>query len=408
MRLIHTADWHIGRMLHERQRYDEFEAFLTWMADSIESLAADVLIVAGDIFDTGTPSNRAQQLYYQFLKRAGESRLRHIVIVGGNHDSPTFLNAPKDLLKAFDIHVIGSITEEIADQVLILRDREGQPELIVGAVPYLRDRDIRTAEAGETIDDKERKLLEGTRNHYARVAELAVQQRESLGGGIPIVATGHLYTAGGKTVEGDGVRSLYVGTLAHVDAGIFPSSFDYVALGHLHVPQVVGSQERIRYSGSPVPMGFGEAAQQKSICVVDFEPGKLAIELHPIPVFRKLATVRGTWQEIEARIGELIASGEAAWLEVVHEGTEVLGNFNERVQALVADTPLEVLAKKDNSRRKLEDGVLLPPDLEEQRPAEIFERCLARNNVPPDQWAELQQCFAEIVQHLDEEDQQAE
>ena len=406
MRLIHTADWHIGRMLHDKQRYDEFEAFLVWMADAIESLQADVLIVAGDIFDTATPSNRAQQLYYDFLKAAGQSRLRHIVIVGGNHDSPTFLDAPRELLKVFDIHVVGQATENLADEVLVLYDKQrSQPELIVCAVPYLRDRDIRTAEAGESIEDKELKLVEGTRKHYREVTQLAVERRLALKADIPIVATGHLYTNSGKV--GDGVRSLYVGTLAHVDAGVFPSELDYVALGHLHVPQSVFGQERIRYSGSPIPMGFGEAGQEKSICVVDFQKGGTSFERHPIPVFRRLEQIRGDWPTIEARLCELSATGKAAWLDVTHEGAEVLGNFVERLEQLTKDTQLEVLSKKDNSRLLRNSPAPPPIDLKEQTPEQLFELCLSKSQVPIEQWPELKQCFAEVSQQHDEHDPRA-
>ena len=270
MKLLHTSDWHIGRTLYGRKRYEEFEAFLTWLAQTIQKNEIDALLVAGDVFDTSAPSNRAQELYYRFLCRVAASSCRHVVVIAGNHDSPSFLNAPKELLKALDVHVIGSATADPEDEVLVLRNEQDNPELIVCAVPYLRDRDIRVAEAGESVEDKERKLIDGIRNHYAAVAALAEQKREELGVDIPIVGMGHLFTAGGQTVDGDGVRELYVGSLAHVTAGIFPACFNYLALGHLHVPQMVNGSETIRYSGSPMPMGFGEAKQQKSVCQVEF------------------------------------------------------------------------------------------------------------------------------------------
>ena len=129
------------------------------------------------------------------------------------------------------------------DEVLVLRNERSEPELIVCAVPYLRDRDIRVSEAGESVEDKERKLIDGIRNHYAVVAARAEQQREELGVDIPIVAMGHLFTAGGQTVDGDGVRELYVGSLAHVTAGIFPACFNYLALG---TPPHPAEGERLR------------------------------------------------------------------------------------------------------------------------------------------------------------------
>ena len=272
MKILHTSDWHLGRTLYGRRRYEEFEAFLIWLVETIQQNQIDALLVAGDIFDTSAPSHRAQELYYRFLCRMAASCCRHVVVVAGNHDSPSFLNAPKELLRALDVYVVGNASENLEDEVLVLTAKHGAPELIVCAVPYLRDRDIRVAEAGESIEDKERKLIEGIRSHYADVASLAELKRTELGTEIPIVAMGHLFTAGGQTIDGDGVRELYVGSLAHVTAGIFPENLNYVALGHLHVPQKVNGSEVIRYSGSPLPMGFGEATQQKSVVIVDFHP----------------------------------------------------------------------------------------------------------------------------------------
>ena len=226
----------------------------------------------------------------------------------------------------------------LEDEVLVLRNEQDAPELIVCAVPYLRDRDIRVAEAGESIEDKERKLIDGIRTHYAAVAALAEQKREELGVDIPIVATGHLFTAGGQTVDGDGVRELYVGSLAHVTAGIFPASFDYLALGHLHVPQKVNGSETIRYSGSPLPMGFGEAKQQKSVCQVVFDQDEghsttASVQLIDVPVFQKLERVKGDWDGISSRILELSATDSQGWLEVIYEGDEVIGDLRERLEA---------------------------------------------------------------------------
>lgn len=274
MRILHTSDWHLGRTLYGRKRYEEFTAFLDWLTATIEQEAVDALLVAGDVFDTSAPSHRAQEIYYRFLCRVATSLCRHVVVVAGNHDSPTFLEAPKELLRAMDVHVIGSAAEDPADEVLVLRDPAGTPELIVCAVPYLRDRDIRRVETGEDSADKARKLLDGIRDHYATVTALAEARRAELGANIPLVAMGHLFTAGGQTLEGDGVRELYVGSLVQVSAGIFPDSLDYLALGHLHVPQRVGGAETRRYSGSPLPMGFGEAKQEKSLCLVAWDRDK--------------------------------------------------------------------------------------------------------------------------------------
>ena len=272
--ILHTSDWHLGRRLYGRRRYDEFATFLNWLTDTITDQKVDVLIVAGDIFDTMTPSNRAQALYYEFLGTVSKSCCQHVVIVAGNHDSPTFLDAPSQLLKFLNVHVVGTACEDVSDEVLILHDNSNLPYCIIAAVPYLRDRDVRSSRAGESMDSKDASVISGICAHYDAVANVAKAHQQDIikthARHIPIIATGHLFAAGGSTTADDGVRDLYVGNLGKISAEMFSPYFDYVALGHLHVPQRVGGREHIRYSGSPIAMGFGEARQQKQVLLVKF------------------------------------------------------------------------------------------------------------------------------------------
>ena len=414
MKIIHTSDWHIGRTLYGRKRYQEFEAFLIWLSETIQENEIDALLVAGDVFDTSAPSNRAQKLYYRFLCRVAVSSCRHVVVISGNHDSPSFLNAPKELLKALNVHVIGSASEAPEDEVLLLRDEQKIPELIVCAVPYLRDRDIRTAEAGESVEDKERKLIEGIRNHYAAVATIAEQKRTELGADIPIVGMGHLFAAGGQTIVDDGVRELYVGSLAHVTTEIFPVCFDYIALGHLHTPQKVNNSETIRYSGSPLPMGFGEAKQMKSVCLVAIDnssgnSSRTSVRLIDVPTFQKLERVKGDWDSISNRILELSATGSKAWIEIIYEGDEVISELRERLDIAIADTEMEILRVKNN---RIIDRVLgqahEAETLDDLNVNDVFERCLNAHEVPEDQRPELLGAYQETLSSLYESDDQAE
>ena len=291
--LLHTSDWHLGRRLYGKPRYDEFKQFLDWQLQTLREQKVDVLLIAGDIFDTTAPSNQAQNLYYDFLSQVCHTDCRHVIIVAGNHDSASFLEAPKQLLKSFNIHIIGSMSDTPTDEVITLSDKAGQPELIVMAVPYLRDRDVRTVGHGERLDDKERKLAQGIKAHYAQIADIAIAQQAQLKAkykrSIPIVATGHLFTVGGQTMEGDGVRDLYVGSLGSIGAEIFHPQIDYVALGHLHIPQAVGGQPHIRYAGSPIAMGFGESRQQKQVHLLRFDanPDLLSQPLQTLTIQKK-------------------------------------------------------------------------------------------------------------------------
>jgi len=408
MKLLHTSDWHIGRALYGRKRYEEFTAFLPWLTETIEQQQVDALIVAGDIFDNGAPSNRAQELYYRFLCNVAASCCRHVVVVAGNHDSPSFLSAPKELLRALNVHVVGAIGERRDDEVLLLHDLTGAPELIVCAVPYLRDRDLRVAEAGESIDDKERKLLEGLRSHYAEICELAEQRRNALGVHIPIVATGHLFTAGGLTQDGDGVRELYVGSLAHVTSNVFPDCIAYLALGHLHVPQKVNGLEIMRYSGSPLPMSFGEARQEKSVCLVELSGLQAQVTTLAIPTFQSLERIRGNRAEIAARIQALSAVQSRAWLEIVYEGDELAGDLRAGLEENIAGTQMEILRIRNN---RIIDRVLErmhdEETLDDLNVNEVFARCLAAHNIAEEQRPELLRAYQETIASLYEEDAQA-
>lgn len=409
MKLLHTSDWHIGRALYNHKRYDEFEAFLKWLAEIIERENIDVLLVAGDIFDNTTPGNRAQELYYRFLCRVAAAANRHVVIIAGNHDSPSFLDAPRELLKFLNVHVVGCASERTEDELIVLSGPDGEACLIVCAIPYLRDRDIRTAEAGESVEDKERKIIEGIRTHYRLVCDAAERKQATLKNKVPIVAMGHLFAAGGRTVEGDGVRELYIGSLAQVRTDVFPACIDYLALGHLHVPQTVGGSEFIRYCGSPLAMGFGEANQQKGIVVVEFADNKPAVMSIPVPCFQKLQTLRGDWPAIAAGIAELKAGGSKAWLEIVYEGEEIAGNLQERLDEIISGTGLEILRTKNNRiMERALAGMEAGETLDDLDVTEVFQRCLKANDVPEEQQAELLGAYREIIVAIHEQDLRAE
>lgn len=412
MKILHTSDWHLGRSLYGRKRYDEFSSFLDWLARTIEEESVDALLVAGDVFDTSTPSNRAQELYYRFLCRVSSSCCRNVVVIAGNHDSPSFLNAPKELLRALNVYVVGAVTETLEDEVIVLHKGD-QPRAIVCAVPYLRDKEIRVAEPGETIDAKNAKLIAGLKSHYAGVCAIAEQKRSELEKAghrnIAIVAMGHLFTSGGKTVDGDGVRELYVGSLAHVGKDMFPASIDYFALGHLHVPQSVGNAEHIRYSGSPIPMGYGEAAQDKKVVLVEFNgraPNILEIQ---IPCFQPLVRIAGSLDDIHARVEQLKQEDSRAWLEIEYTGCDIVGNLREILDEALADSGMEI--RRIRNKRVIDRVITIVGEnetLDDLDAGDVFARCLETFDVPDDDRAELTESYNEILQSLHEKDINAE
>lgn len=407
MRILHTSDWHLGQSLNRYQRYDEFSKFFDWLANTIEKEKIDALLVAGDIFDTTTPSNRAQELYYRFLCRVSNSCCSNIIIIAGNHDSPTFLEAPKELLRTMNIHVIGTPSQDPADEVILLHDQRDEPSAIVCSVPYLRDRDVRVALPGESIQDKSANLIAGIKQHYSRVAEIAVAKQKELGE-IPIIGMGHLFTAGGQTHKDDGTRELYVGNLAHIAAGDLPNCFDYLALGHLHQSQTVSGKQYWRYSGSPLPMSFAEADQQKFVLIVEFEGKKPQIKEVEIPKFQLLKKVGGNLRQITEQLNELKETSKNIWLEIEFAGTEIVSDLPAKLQEIIASSNLEI---KIIRNRILVDQILLKnhneETLDDLSVEEVFQRCLECYKVPNEQREELIQSYREIVQEILEEDTNA-
>jgi len=408
MKLLHTSDWHLGRSLYGRKRYEEFSAFLDWLAKTIEDEKVDTLLVAGDVFDTSTPSNRAQALYYRFLCRVSTSCCRHVVVIAGNHDSPSFLNAPKELLQTLNVYVLGSITETLEDEVIVLQKDEF-PEAIVCAVPYLRDKDIRTVEPGETIDDKNTKLVEGLKKHYVDVCGIAEQKQiefEKAGyDSIPIVAMGHLFTAGGKIVDGDGVRELYVGSLAHVGKEVFPSIIDYLALGHLHIPQAVSSAKHIRYCGSPMPIGYGEATQQKKVVLVEFNSTTPNIRELSVPCFQRLVRIVGSLNDIHVKLEELKKGRSAAWLEIEYVGSDTIGNLREMLDEALANSAMEI--RRIKNKRVIDRVISMIAEnetLDDLDPSDVFSRCMEMFDVPNEDREELISSYKEIIKSLHEEE----
>jgi exonuclease SbcD len=399
LRVLHTSDWHLGRSLGRlKRRHEEQGKFLEWLLQAIEREKVDALLVSGDVFDSVSPPAEAQALYYGFLASAARSRLRHVVVSSGNHDSEAFLNAPRELLKRLHVHVSADAGRSIEDEVLVLDGPDGSPELVVAAAPFLRDRSLRTAVEGESIEDRERRAALGVARHYEELAALAVEKRG--GRRIPIIAMGHLFAKGGVTHDGDGVREIYAGPLSRVDASLFPEAFDYVALGHLHSPQRAG-RGNVRYSGAPLHMSFDEASRKgkgKSVALCAFKGGRCAVREIPVPVFQELVTIKGGHSEIRAGLSDLKKKGSPAWIQIVYDSDEPAGDLRAVYDPMAKGAGQEILII--NNLRAYgaalgDQGEGRP--LREYSPEEVFARLLEARNVPEKSRAELEDTFRMVL-----------
>jgi exonuclease SbcD len=404
MRLLHTSDWHLGRTLYSKKdRQAEHSKFLDWLLAVIKEEKVDILIVAGDIFDSSAPANASLKIYYDFLLKVRNSGCSNVVITGGNHDSPSLLEAPKEVLSALNVKVVGKAAETIEDEVFTLTNERGVPLAVVCAVPFLRERDISRFAEGESYSDRSARIAENIRKHYEVAAREAEKQKAAAGGNIPVIATGHLSVAGGKTIEDDGVRETYVGSVEFIGSDIFPPIFDYVALGHFHIASKIGGNENIRYSGSPLPMGFGEAGQQKIAVLVEFENGKQTVKEIPIPVFQKIESIKGDKAFIKSKLDYLKFCGESVWLEIIYDGDELFSGLADWVASEIDNTPIEII--KIQNKQYL-DNVLTMAEasrsLDDLDEFSVFDEFLAGREFPDEQKQELRLSYREIVNEIRE------
>lgn len=408
MQIIHTSDWHLGQYFYTKSRAAEHQAFLRWLIEQVEQHQVDAVVVAGDIFDNGTPPSYAREMYNRFVVELHKTGCQ-LVILGGNHDSVATLNESRLLLSCLNTQVIASCEGNIEEQVIVLNTRQGKPGALLCAIPFLRPRDVLTSQAGQSGADKQLALQEAIANHYRRSYQLAVRRREALGLALPIIATGHLTTVG--VTATDSVRDIYIGTLDAFPAQAFPPA-DYIALGHIHRPQRIAQTEHIRYSGSPIPLSFDELNHEKSVYLVRFEQGKLE-EVAPltIPTAQPMQLVKGSLSEIERRLaGFREYDGEKpVWLDIEIATQDYLSDIQQHIQNLTDDLNVEVVLLRRAREQHLQMLVQQEKEtLDELLPGEVFERRLA---LEPDleerQQQRLRTLFTQVLQEVEDDSQEA-
>ncbi len=397
LRVLHTSDLHLGARLYTKKRQREHELFLDWLFKKVEEFKIDVLLICGDIFDSTTPPFYAQHLYFSFLARIIKLGFCRVVIIGGNHDSPSFLRAPLPLLEFFDVFVITDLRD---DSLLSITGDNGEIKAIVGAVPYLREVELLHAIEGSSLSERETLLKRAIEGHYLDIISRGREIKSSLAYPVPFILTGHLLASRGCMENNDRIRDLYVGGIGAVDVERWAEEVSYIALGHIHSFQRIFPN--VAYSGSPIPMGFNEASFAKYVCILEFEEDVLIdFSTLQVPQIQRLERVEGDMQAIEKKLSYLKERGEEIWVEVVYTGEEVVADLRKKVEEMVKDSEIEVLVVKN---RLTLDGILKRDesllDLREISPLEIFRRKMEMEKVPVEQRGEMEPLFLEILSSI--------
>lgn len=388
-------------------RAAEHAALIDWLLQQVDAHRVDAVVIAGDIFDTGAPPSYARELYNQLIGRLCQAGVA-LLVLGGNHDSVSVLSEHHALLAHLNAHVVAAVAQDVTAHLLTLprRDDARTPGCIVCALPFIRARDVVRSDAGQSAPDKQLALQAAIQSTYASVFSAARQrQAEHLaatGQRLPIVATGHLTTVGASSNES--VREIYVGSLEAFASSAFPPA-DYIALGHIHQPQKVGGLQHIRYSGSPIALGFDEARQAKQVLLVDLDAeGLKHVDALPVPVFQPMASVSGSLSSLPDALRCAAAAGSAdkpVWLEVTVHEDDYLADLAERVETLTKALPVQVLrVRRQRGTAPAQLAATSGESLDELTPHDVFARRLAHETLTPQLTEALSQRYRRVVAAL--------
>lgn len=403
MKLIHTADWHLGQSFHGQERHAEHRAFLTWLLDTLAEREADALLVAGDIFDVVNPSLRAQELLYDFIVSAHE-RLPHldIVLIAGNHDSGNRIELPAPLMRRLRTQALGRVSwlddgRLDAERLLVpLTDATGETRAWCLALPFLRPAEVTGARVASDDDassdaspkdDGPNDYVAGITRVHRQLIEAARDRRLP---GQALVAMSHAHLHGAAVSEAS-ERPIVIGGEESISAALFPAEIAYVALGHLHRAQQVG-EARIRYSGSPLPLDFSEVAYPHQVVEVTLD-GEALADTQAIPVPRPVAMHRigpGPLEAVLAEVATLeddpgLSREQWPWLEMRVELDAPIPDLRARVDAALAGKALRLLRLERRLPRVEGNNGPARVDLETLGPRKLFERTWeGRWGEPPD------------------------
>lgn len=415
MKILHTSDWHLGQHFYGKSRAKEHQHFLNWLLKQVQENTIDAVIVAGDIFDTGTPPSYAREMYFDFISQMHNSKCQ-LIILAGNHDSVAMLGESKTLLKDLSTKVIPMVSDTIEEQVFTLNNKEGVPSAVICAIPFIRPRDVIKSSAGQSASQKQQSLQQAISGHYQTLFDEA----ETLSKGkLPIIATGHLTTVG--VITSESVRDIYIGTLEAFPANAFPDA-DYIALGHIHRAQTVAKTEYIRYSGSPIPLSFDEVGQSKRIVMVEFSTCDKAdsfdrnITEIEIPCFQPLVTLKTNLESLNKDIAPYLSLAEVQdsaddkqepikiWLDIEVNSAEYLQDLSARIETLIEDFPVEVLLiRRSKKSRDLMPSHETKITLNELSLDEVFESRLANENWETEEQQARKSRITRLFKHAVEE-----
>ncbi len=400
IKILHTSDLHIGKRLYQADLYEEQSLFFQWLTDYIRDNQIDALLVSGDVFDVANPSSESRRIYFELLRELMVLQCK-VIIAGGNHDSPAVLEAPKELLRHLDIHVTGSLPEDISQLLVPVRNHQGNTELVVACIPYLRDADLREYNQDETYDDR----LEAVRKGISAIFHQAAAECAKQFPDVAAIAMGHLYVQGGDGSESE--RDIQVGNLAGLEVSHLPGYFRYYALGHLHKPQETG--ERFVYSGSPVQLSFSEFANRNRVMLIAVDKDTVKHESVAVPLNRRLIRMQGSVEQLREKLRSYQPDGRVLndFIELIakeenHDPSKLLDleKLLEEFQHEQA-TILKYRIQFSNGPTGTASLYEETRNIAEMKPVDVFARRLEKEELEEPVRDMLMDAFREIMQEVE-------
>ncbi|MDZ5602248.1 exonuclease SbcCD subunit D C-terminal domain-containing protein [Pseudomonas sp. RP23018S] len=411
MRLFHTSDWHLGQSLHGQERDFEHACFFDWLLGQLQLRQPDALLIAGDLFDTVNPPVKAQERLYDFIVRAHEQLPKlDIVMIAGNHDSGSRIELPAALMRRLRTHALGRVHwldegELDAERLLIpLTNARGKVCAWCLALPFLRPAEVTGPQLGDDY-------LKGIAKVHEQLTAAAQGKRKK---DQALVAISHAHMAGGSVSE-DSERSLVIGNAEALPARLFDPCIAYVALGHLHKPQQVNRESRIRYSGSPLPLSFAEINYPHQVLEIELEGAEL-VSVEPRLVPRAVALLRvgpAPLAEVLTQLAELPAPdllqdpNRQPWLEVRVRLDEPQPDLRQQIDTALSGKAVRLVrigAEYAGTTDASDDGQGFV-ELSQLTPQDLFSRAWAQaygNEVDEQTLAD----FAQLLQDVQLEEQQ--
>jgi exonuclease SbcD len=396
VKILITADWHIGKKLHNEDLSADMILFFDWLLETIKKEQIQYLLIAGDIFDTNNPSNEASRLYYSFLIRLSALQCKAIIIAG-NHDSPSFIDVPKELLSGLDISVFGIFPGiDNVEQIFVpLKDTSGKEVAVVAAIPFLQDRFVRQVGEGEGAKEIADKIKEGMKRLFAQIGAAVKAKYPS----IPTIGMAHLHAQG--TEISDAERDIQIGNQEGIASSDL-DQFDYLALGHIHTGQPV-IKGKIQYASSPISLSFSENKYHHKVVMLQIENNQIKDSEIKVPKQRSLYQVEGTMQEVEDKVKELKHKYTLqTLLDIKIEEEKYDPTVADRLEALKTSLTIEGKMKIINNRVFYKDksasrfsSTYDPQALNELKPEKVFKDLIA--NREEAEQAKLLSIFSEIL-----------